>query len=135
MERALKSPETTVLPRRAGRVLCSRTDKRSGLNPCHPGRLFAIERRDGKGWKVDTASPKGPWPRVQGLLKAGSAGRCYRFRVPNEQTGGMYRFATHVGLEDSAERVRKTARFRVKQRGMIARALLRAAFPGPPPGG
>ena len=77
------------------------------------GLEFAIERRGGEGWKVDTSSPKGPWPRVQGILKAGSAGRCYRFLVPNEQTGGMYRFVTHVGLEGSVERARRTARFRV----------------------
>lgn len=79
------------------------------------GLEFAIDRRLTGGWILDPSSPKGPWPKVGGILKPGRAGRCYRFKVPGEQPQGLYRFSTqiqvHLGTQQQA---RRTAEFRVE---------------------
>jgi hypothetical protein len=77
-------------------------------------REFAIERRSEGGWMLDAASPKGPWVKVAGILKAGSAGRCYRFDVPPAQPLGRYRFSTKINgaaINDAPQR--RTAVFLV----------------------
>lgn len=78
------------------------------------GREFVIQRRSEGGWERDPASPKGPWVKVAGVLKPGSAGRCYRFDVPMDQPTGQYRFSTRItGPEISKAAQRRTAVFRV----------------------
>jgi hypothetical protein len=77
-------------------------------------REFAIQRRSGGGWERDPASPKGPWVKVAGVLKPGSAGRCYRFDVPTDQPAGQYRFSTKItGPKISNGAQHRTAIFRV----------------------
>jgi len=80
------------------------------------GYEFSIERYTAStGWFVDSASPNGPWPKVRTVLKPGSAGRCYRFDVPDEQPHGRYRFSTKVEfhLDSPAPPRRRTAEFLV----------------------
>lgn len=78
------------------------------------GREFVIQRRSGGGWERDPASPNGPWVKVAGVLKPGSAGRCYRFDVPTDQPIGQYRFSTKItGPEISNGAQHRTAIFRV----------------------
>lgn len=78
------------------------------------GREFAIERRFASGWKVDPASPKGPWIRVASILKPSAAGRCYRFNVPADQPAGRYRFSTKVSPEIGRAPQRRTAIFEIR---------------------
>ena len=78
------------------------------------GREFAVQHRSAGGWERDPASPKGPWVKVAGVLKPGSAGHCYRFDVPTNQTPGQYRFSTQItGPEISNGAQHRTAIFRV----------------------
>jgi len=81
------------------------------------GLEFTIERYTAAtGWFVDPASPKGPWPKVGGLLDSGSAGRCYHFDIPTEQPSGRYRFSTKIDfhLDSARPLVRRTAEFLVR---------------------
>lgn len=77
------------------------------------GREFRIERYNASGWKLDPSSPDGPWVQSMGILLAGAAGDCYRFRVPVDQAKGRYRFSTRVSQRPGGEFVR-TAEFRVQ---------------------
>jgi hypothetical protein len=62
------------------------------------GSEFKIQRYGRMGWKNDSSSPDGPWPRRVGKLSPDRAAGCYRFSVPAEQAPGRYRFLTSVDL-------------------------------------
>jgi hypothetical protein len=81
------------------------------------GREFRIERYTAtKGWFLDPNSPKGPWTRELRRLSGESAGLCYRFEVPSDQSPGRYRFSTkiHFELGTSRRAERRTAEFAVR---------------------
>lgn len=75
------------------------------------GPAFRIEHWVGSRWLLDPASPMGPWHKVLWLLKAGSAGRCYSFVVPEDLAAGRYRFASSVTI--NGDRSRRTVSFTV----------------------
>jgi hypothetical protein len=75
------------------------------------GLAYRIERFDGNAWVLDASSPNGPWPKVLGRLRPGGVSQCYRFRVPEDQTTGQYRFSTEIGLR--SRRQQRTAEFTV----------------------
>jgi hypothetical protein len=62
------------------------------------GSEFKIQRYSSTGWKADSSSPDGPWPRKVGKLSPGRAAGCYRFSVPARQESGRYRFLTSINL-------------------------------------
>jgi hypothetical protein len=76
------------------------------------GSEFEIQRHGRMGWKTDSSSPDGPWPRKVGKLSPGRAAGCYRFLVPAGQATGRYRFLTTVDL--GADMKRRTAEFIVQ---------------------
>lgn len=80
------------------------------------GREFSIQRYGPSGWSLDPASPKGPWARVRHRLQPGSAGRCFRFRIPAGQPQGKYRFSTEVYTQLGTRKgpAKKIAEFSVR---------------------
>lgn len=77
------------------------------------GREFRIEELGADGWRLDPASPTGPWVRVRGLIRPGFAGRCFSFEVPPDETAGQHRFVTHVEVGPNGRRSSRRASFSV----------------------
>jgi hypothetical protein len=78
------------------------------------GPEFFIERQTGDGWELDSSSPRGPWPKKLGILPPESAGECYVFEVPRDQSTGEYRFSTKVRARlEERETAQLGALFRV----------------------
>jgi len=77
------------------------------------GREFRIEELSADGWRLDPASPSGPWVRVRGLIRPDSAGKCFSFEVPPDEAAGQHRFVTHVEVGPHGRRSARRASFSV----------------------
>lgn len=66
--------------------------------PASYGLAYVIERFASSAWILDPSTPDGPWPKALGRLGPSVAGRCFRFRVPEAQDLGQYRFVVYVHI-------------------------------------
>lgn len=79
------------------------------------GPEFVIEKHRATGWKIDPSSPDRLWPLVEWILHPGSAGRCYVFDIPADQSRGLYRLSTRVRLWSGKRNfMRVKAPFKIK---------------------